>query len=399
MKLSCDSLDLSDALTQVGKALPLKKVMPILNGIKLKAEGDTLTLTATDLELSIEKKIKADIFTEGETVILGKYFTEYVRKIDKEDVIIDTSEENTLKLTYGENNGYIQTMEADEYPAFKNVNDENSFYIVKKELKNLIEKIIFCTASEDNRPTLKGCSIEISDNKIIGVASDGYRLAYCKKEIEYGGADIKIIVPARSMSEISKLLDDSDENVKVSIEKNYFMVDLENTKIVTRLIEGEYINYNKIIPSDFTTTVFVDKKALDTAIDRASLATRTEKKSVVKLEIREKRMSISAESEISGINEIVNIDLLGHDLNIGFNARYLSDSLRAISDDFVKLCFTTSTAPGVIVPTEKRKTNIFTLFCQCVLSTNINLFQNKKHTAIFRSVFCFILFIIFYFFN
>ena len=91
MKLSCDSLDLSDALTQVGKALPLKKVMPILNGIKLKAEGDTLTLTATDLELSIEKKIKADIFTEGETVILGKYFTEYVRKIDKEDVIIDTS--------------------------------------------------------------------------------------------------------------------------------------------------------------------------------------------------------------------------------------------------------------------------------------------------------------------
>lgn len=137
MKLSCDSLDLSDALTQVGKALPLKKVMPILNGIKLKAEGDTLTLTATDLELSIEKKIKADIFTEGETVILGKYFTEYVRKIDKEDVIIDTSGENTLKLTYGENNGYIQTMEADEYPAFKNVNDENSFYIVKKELKTL----------------------------------------------------------------------------------------------------------------------------------------------------------------------------------------------------------------------------------------------------------------------
>lgn len=355
MKLSCDSFDLSDALTQVGKALPLKKVMPILNGIKLKAEGDTLTLTATDLELSIEKKINADIFTEGETVILGKYFTEYVRKIDKEDVIIDTSGENTLKLTYGENNGYIQTMEADEYPAFKNVNDENSFYIVKKELKNLIEKIIFCTASEDNRPTLKGCSIEISDNKIIGVASDGYRLAYCKKEIEYGGADIKIIVPARSMSEISKLLDDSDENVKVSIEKNYFMVDLENTKIVTRLIEGEYINYNKIIPSDFTTTVFVDKKALDTAIDRASIATRTEKKSVVKLEIREKRMSISAESEISGINEIVNIDLLGHDLNIGFNARYLSDSLRAISDDFVKLCFTTSTAPGVIVPTEKKE--------------------------------------------
>lgn len=354
MKLSCDSLDLSDALSEVGKALPIKKVMPILNGIKLKAEGDTLTLTATDLELSIEKKIHADILIEGETVIAGKYFTDYIRKIEGEEVIIDTTEENRLKLTYGENNGYIQTMEADEYPAFKNVDDENSFLIVKKELKNLIEKIIFCTASEDNRPTLKGCSLEISGDKIIGVASDGYRLAYCKKDVVYGGNDTKIIVPARSMSEISKLLDDGDENVKVCIEKNYFMVDLGNTKIVTRLIEGEYINYNKIIPTDFTTTVFVDKKAFDTAIDRASLATRTEKKSVVKLEIREKIMAISAESEISGINEKVNIDLLGHDLNIGFNARYLSDSLRAINDDFVKLCFTTSTAPGVIVPTENK---------------------------------------------
>lgn len=352
MKLSCDSLDLSDALTQVGKALPIKKVMPILNGIKLTADGDTLTLNATDLELSIEKKIRADIKIEGETVITGKYFTEYIRKIEGEEVIIDTTEENRLKLTYGENNGYVQTMEADEYPLFKNVDDENSFYIVKKELKDLINKIIFCTASEDNRPTLKGCCLEISDNKITGVASDGYRLAYCSKVIEYGGSEIKIIVPARSMSEISKLLDDGEENIKVSFEKNYFMVELDNTKIVTRLIEGEYMNYNKIIPKEFTTTVFVDKKAFDVAIDRASLATRTEKKSVVKLEIKERRMAISAESEISGINENINIELQGHDLNIGFNARYLSDSLRAINDDFVKMCFTTSTAPGIIVPTD-----------------------------------------------
>ncbi|UKI14845.1 MAG: hypothetical protein L6V85_02245 [Clostridiales bacterium] len=125
--------------------------------------------------------------------------------------------------------------------------------------------------------------------------------------------------------------------------------------------------------------MFVDKKALDTAIDRASLATRTEKKSVVKLEIREKRMSISAESEISGINEIVNIDLLGHDLNIGFNARYLSDSLRAISDDFCEtLLHDFDCARRHRTYGKRRKTNIFTLFCPCVLSTDINLFQNKK---------------------
>jgi DNA polymerase III, beta subunit len=252
MKLSCDSIDLSDALTKVGRALPIKKVMPILNGIKIKAEGSSLTLTATDLELSIEKKIRADIKIEGETVVLGRYVTEYVRKIEDEEIIIDTTNENVMKLTFGENNFEVQTMEADEYPQFKNVDEDKSFYIIKKELKDLINKIIFCAASEDNRPTLKGCCLELNKNKITGVASDGYRLACCSKVIEYDGDNTKIIVPARSLSEISKLLDDEDETVKINIEQNYFMVDLNDTKIVTRLIEGEYINYNKIIPTEFS---------------------------------------------------------------------------------------------------------------------------------------------------
>lgn len=352
MKLSCDSLDLSDALTIVGKALPIKKNLPILNGIKLKAEGNTLTVTATDLELSIEKKINADIRIEGETVIQGRLFTDYVKKIEGEEVIIDTTDESVLKLTYGENNGQLQTMEADEYPSFKNVDDENFLLIKKNEFKNIINKIIFCTAAEDNRPTLKGCCIEIKNGKITGVASDGYRLALCSKPVDYRENGVRIIVPSRSLGEIGKILDDGEENIKLCIEKNYFMCDLGATKIVTRLIEGEYINYNAIIPTDFSTTVLVDKKALDTAIDRASLASRTEKKPIVKMEIREKKMNISSESEVSVINENVAIELSGHDLNIGFNSRYISESLRAIADDFVKLCFTTSIAPSVIVPTD-----------------------------------------------
>lgn len=352
MKLTCDSLDLSDALTKVGKALPIRKTMPILNGIKIKAEGSELILSATDLELSIEKRIKADIKIEGETVVAGKYFTEYIRKIEGEEIYIDTTEEDTMRLTYGENNGYIQTMSADEYPQIKNVDDYSCFHIIKKEFKDLINKIIFCAASEDNRPTLKGCCLELTQNKLTGVASDGYRLACCSKVVEYQGNNSKIIVPSRSLLEISRLLDDDDDTIKINLEKNYFMVDLNDTKIVTRLIEGEYINYNKIIPTEFTTTITVDKKLFDIAIDRASLATRAEKKSVVKLEIKERKMAITAESEISGINENLNISLDGKDLVIGFNAKYLSDSLRAISESFVKLCFTTSTAPAIIVPTD-----------------------------------------------
>ncbi len=359
MKLSCDSLDLSDALTIVGKALPIKKNLPILNGIKLKAEGNTLTVTATDLELSIEKKINADIRIEGETVIIGRMFTDFIRKLEGEEVILDTTDDSVMKLIYGENNGHVQTMEADEYPSFKLVDDENSLLIKKNEFKDIINKIIFCTAAEDSRPTLKGCCIEIKNGKLTGVASDGYRLAYCSKVVDYSGDDIRIIVPARSMSELGKILDDGDENIKICVERNYFMADLGDTKIVTRLIEGEYINYNAIIPKDFSTQIYVEKKALDTAIDRASLATRAEKKSMVKMEIREKKMNISSESEISAINENVAVELLGHDLNIGFNARYISESLRAIDDDFVKMCFNSSTMPSIIIPTDNKEDYLY----------------------------------------
>lgn len=354
MKLSCDSIALSEALTIVGKALPIKKNLPILNGIKLRAENNTLTVTATDLELSIEKKINAEIRIEGETVVTGKMFNDYVKKIEGEDVILDTTDESQIKLIYGENNGHVQTLEADEYPSFKLVDDENSFVIKKNEFKDIINKIIFCTAAEDSRPTLKGCCIEVKNGKVTGVASDGYRLAYCSKVVDYNGADIRIIVPSRSMNELGKILDDGEEVIKICVERNYFMADLGETKIVTRLIEGEYINYNAIIPKDYTTKILVDKKALDVAIDRASLATRAEKKSMVKLEIREKKINISSESEISSINETVAVELTGHDLNIGFNARYISESLRAIDDDFVKLCFNTSTSPSIIVPTDDK---------------------------------------------
>lgn len=353
MRLKCDGIYLSDALSKVGKALPVRKTQPILNGIKLVAKGNELTMTATDLDLSVETTISADVQIEGEAVVTGKYFIEYAKKIEGEEIVLDTTVGNLLRLTYGENQGNVQTMEADEYPQSRQVGDEFSFFIMQKELKSLIEKVIFAAANEDNRPVLKGCFLELSHNKIVAVTSDGYRLAYNKKEIAYGGESVKVIVPARSLSEISKLLEsEGEEYVRVNIEKNYFMVDLKHTKVVTRLIEGDYINYEKIIPTQFTTEVVVERRAIDRAIDRASLAARAEKKSIIKLEIKENRMQISAESDISAINENIAVNLKGKDLSIGFNSRYLTESLRAVEDEFVKMNFTTSTAPSTIVPTD-----------------------------------------------
>lgn len=150
-------------------------------------------------------------------------------------------------------------------------------------------------------------------------------------------------------------MDDVDETVKVNIEKNHLMVEIENTKVVTRLIDSEFINYNKIIPSSFTTEITVEKKNLEKSLDRCSLITKADKKSIVKLDIKENVLNINAQSEESGNNENLAINLIGKDLTIGFNAKYIIDSLRAVSDSFVKMKFNNSTAPGIIVPTAEEE--------------------------------------------
>ena len=355
MKVFVDGIELADAVSKVGKAMPIKKSLSILEGIKLKAEGETLTVTATDLELSIEKKIEASVKIDGEVVVNGKFFIDYINKVKDEAIELDATNEDFLKINYPDGEGRVNCMAADEYPPFRNVDELYTFSISQKELKDLINKVIFCAATEDTRPVLKGCCLEIKDNLLTGVASDGYRMALAKKVVEYTGDAKKVIVPARSLGEISNLLDDVDETVKVNIEKNHLMVEIENTKVVTRLIDSEFINYNKIIPSSFTTEITVEKKNLEKSLDRCSLITKADKKSIVKLDIKENVLNINAQSEESGNNENLAINLIGKDLTIGFNAKYIIDSLRAVSDSFVKMKFNNSTAPGIIVPTAEEE--------------------------------------------
>lgn len=353
MKVYVEGIELADAVSKVGKAMPVKKAAnAILEGIKLKAEGDQLVITATDLELAIEKRIEATVKIEGEAVVNGKFFIEYINKVKDEAVELDAGGEEKVIIRYPDGEGSVVAMSVDEYPPIKNVDEVISFNITQNELRDMINKIYFCAAQEDTRPVLKGCSIDLKENTLTGVASDGYRMALCKKTIDYKGEERKIIVPARSLNEIAKQLDESEDIVKVNIERNHLMVTIGSTRIVTRLIDNEYINYNKIIPAEFTTEVIVDKKALERSLDRASIVTKADKKSIVKLDVKEKSLNINAKSDESSNNENIEVNLTGKDLVIGFNARYIIDSLRAISDNFVKLKFNTSTAPGIIVPTD-----------------------------------------------
>ena len=160
---------------------------------------------------------------------------------------------------------------ADEYPVFKDVSKERSFVIMKKELKDLINKIIFCVATEDTRPALKGCCLSVKSDYIEGVSSDGFRLALSKKMIKNNGVTENIVVPAKSLLELGKLMDDEDESVSVYVEKNSIMVDLFHTKLVSRLIAETYMSYEKIIQVESESEVTIDKKVFESAMDRVAL--------------------------------------------------------------------------------------------------------------------------------
>jgi len=348
MRIICDGADLSDAVLKVSKGTSNKTTNPILEGIKVVAEEDFVTLSATDLELSIEKTIRGMVQIEGEMVVPGKFFCEYIKKLNNEQIELNVDDKNMLSIKYTDSVGKIQCLNSHEFPQIKQLENAEYFEMKEKDLKALINKSIYAVATEDVRPILKGVKLEITNSQVTAIALDGYRLAVVKKPVVNTTAEFSCIVPARSLNEISKLIGDEDKTIKVNVGRNFLMVDIDNTKMTTRLLEGDFINYTQIIPTDFSTNIVLNKDQLLDALERASLLSRVDRNNLVKFDISDKVMVLSSKSEIGDIKENITISLKGNDLTIAFNARYFTEALRAISDEFLKLNFTSSVSPCII---------------------------------------------------
>ena len=348
MKLICSGLDLSDAVLKVSKANAIRTTNPVLEGIKLKAVSDSLTLTATDNEITIEKTIPADVKIEGEAVVPGKFFSEFVKKLSNEQIELTLTDKNLLKIKYTDSEGFLQCLNAEEFPTVKQLDNPEKIVVAQKDLRELINKTIFSVALDDARPILKGCLFEIANGKISSVALDGFRLALVTKPVKTTTADFSFIVPARCLNEISKLLEDNDDDLEINVQKNYLMVNLNETKVVTRLLDGDFINYRQVIPANTTSTVTINKRQLEDGLERASLLAKMDKNNLVKFEVKDKLLTLTSQSDIGNVTENITINLDGKDISIAFNARYLNDCLKNIDDDFININFTTPIAPCTI---------------------------------------------------
>ena len=349
MKLICNGNDLATAVAQVAKAASTKAINPLLEGILLKATSGTLTLTATDLELSIEKSITSDVKIEGETVVPARIFNEFVRKLASEQIELSLLD-SKLKIRYAESEGFLQTLNASEFPPVKELDQTLSFCIVRSELKDLINKVAFSVATDDTRPILKGVLLEVSDITLTGVALDGYRLAKCVKPIEKTTAMMTAIVPSRAINEIGRLLDDSKDLVQICVQKNYLLVNLDHTRITTRLLDGDFISYKQIIPSDFNTSVTIPKEMFEAGIERAMLLAKSDKTNLVKFDIKEDTLKLETNSELGNLSEKIPVKLNGLDITIAFNAKYFIDILRFAEVDHIVLKLNNTSSPCIVVP-------------------------------------------------
>ncbi|MBE6020143.1 MAG: DNA polymerase III subunit beta [Clostridiales bacterium] len=353
MKIICQQSVLNKALATVYKAITNRTTIPILKGILIETtSNNSIKLTATDSEISIEKECECIVEEPGSIVLYSKLFTEMIRKLPNSDVIIEEQNGNVnIKCkTYSSD---IVSLQAEEFPNISEVEELEKIVLDKEAFKRMVRKTAFAASTDESRGILTGVLIEIKDNLISMVALDGFRMSMVKEET-VSDKDIKVVISARLLNEVTKILSDEDqeEDFVLIIDKKKAVFIIGTTKITLRLLEGNFINYNEIIPKVHKCIVKADRRELVDVIERASLIVKEGKNNLIKIKIEENAAVISSRSEEGKIKEEISVDVEGEGLEIGFNSKYILDVMKVIDDDEVVLEFNTNVTPCLVKPVE-----------------------------------------------
>lgn len=347
MKFTCSKSKLQEAISIAQKAVTGKSPMPILQGIYMSAKDNTLTLIGSDIDLSIETKVEADIEEEGTIVVDSKIFGEIIRKLPNSGVNISTTENNSIEIICEKSKFDLIHMDADEFPNLPKINENMIFSIPQKTLKSMIKGTIFAIAQDETRPILTGILFEIREQKLNLVALDGYRLALRGNNIDNENT-INAVIPGKTFNEVSKILGEEEENVNITFTPNHILFNLGETKIISRLLEGEFIKYNSIIPEEYKLKVTAKRSELLNCIERASLMAKDGNTNLVKFDIKDDTLIITSNSQLGKVREELNVILQGGELQIAFNSKYLIDVLKILEDEELVMEFDSSVSPCVI---------------------------------------------------
>lgn len=347
MKISIQKQILQDAISNVQKAISGKVIMPILQGILIIAENSHITLIGSNMDLIIETKVQGNIIEEGRVVVDSRFFGDIIRKLPDATINLESKDNKNIIIEYSSSTAVLLHMDANEYPSLPDIKKETTFQISQGLIKNMIKGTIFATAQDEFRATYTGILFEVSAGTLNLVSLDGYRAAIRSEKIE-SDLIISKIVPGKTLNEVYKILEDNDTLIDISFASNHVIFSLGNTKISSRLLEGNFVKHEDIIPKEYNTKIIVKKNKLLSSVERASLMGREEYGNKVILEIQDDEMYITANSQFGKLREKINIVLHGSDLKIAFNSKYLIDVLKVMDNDEIVIALNNSVNPCVI---------------------------------------------------
>ena len=338
MNIICDKTLLSAAIDGVSKAVTLRSTIPVLEGILLKAEGFQLTLTGYDLEMGIVTTIEANVKEPGEIVLNAKLLSSMVSRMPSGQITILSAE--------------IQSMSATDFPELPNTGAEETLNIPTGVLRDMIDRTLYAVSQDEKKPAHTGELFEILPDKLTVVALDGYRLAIVERPVK-AVKDIRIIVPSKTMNEVSHLLaNDDEEAVHICANRRYVVFMTAGYTIMSRLIEGEFLNYHNVIPDGSRTRVTLDTKEFIETIERASLIITERLKNPLRISFTEGKVVVRCQTNLGRVVDEFNAKCEGDDVEIGFNNRYLLDALRNARTEQVRLEISGPLSPVKVLPAE-----------------------------------------------
>lgn len=341
MNISLSRNDLMTALHIVSKGLSTKPQTPILSGLYLDAKDGSLELQSTNYELGFIVTIPAEIHAAGTAVLPGKYLTEVIRKLPAEEIRIDTEQTNALAvITSGTARFTLRTMETSDFPVLKRMEGTLRFTIKDRTLAKLIKKSAFACLREeqrDRRPIFTGCQLEVEGKTVTLAATNVHRLAVKSEQLEEEAGQIRVIIPAKFLEEVTRTISgEIPSDIEIVCSYNQVSVSFENIYMTTRLIEGAFPDYRKVIPKEETarTQVTLSTAEFAAAVDRASLISRTDQYNIVKLEFERGLLHITSNSpEVGEAEETIEAKVEGYEATIAFNASYLIDAMKSLDSD------------------------------------------------------------------
>ena len=328
MKFECEKTLLASAIEGVSRAITNRAAIPVLEGIYLKAEGFNLTLTGYDMEMGITTTLECNVLVPGETVLDARLLFSMISRMPAGDVCIELTDEGQAKISGGVVEFEIPAMNASDYPSLPVTGADNTMTLKCGMMREMIEKTIYAVSQDAKKPAHTGELFVIEPGSLTVVALDGYRLAIIKRDVECT-RDIRIIIPGKTLQELLKIMGGDEDEVNIDANRRYVVFTTNGYTIMSRLIEGDFLNYEGVIPKDKKTRVTVDCKTFIDTIERASLIITERLKNPLRINFAEDKVTVRCQTPLGKVvDEFAPIEMAGDAVEIGFNNRYLLDALR-----------------------------------------------------------------------